>query len=161
MTFLYTLIAVIVLFNVLHGPSKWPKDYFFKSRHPVTWKKKINPIWWLLNQDDPIWLAKNAKFWPGRPLWYRQVRWFVRNPTCNFDRYIIGFWDKTDWWGRERSKQTNRPQVDRERGEMFPLAGEKVCVCLPWISIYLPFRFEMYTGWKPNGEFGWISFRKR
>jgi hypothetical protein len=127
----------------------YPQDYYKKSIGPVTMLNKLNPFWWLGNRDDPITLEKNSKRWPDDALWLRKLKWFFRNPAANFRRYVIGFWDKRDIWARQR------PGND----DMWPLDGERLAICLPFISFHL-WGFEGYLGWKPNGEFGGPCIRR-
>src|SRR5579863_8074681 len=50
---------------------------------------KLNPVWWLKNQDDPKppdWYKPNDK--------RRKLKWSFRNPMHNFDFYVIGVADK-------------------------------------------------------------------
>ena len=55
-----------------------------------TWKK-LNPVWWLLNDDEP-----DPPDWqlPGKPYLIRQLSWYARNPLQNFGRYVIGVSDR-------------------------------------------------------------------
>jgi hypothetical protein len=182
------VLALIVIFflgiNLAHGKAKWPEDYHPKSKGPVTWKQKVNPWWWMLNDDDPVHplpegyiphekgkttpgstlpKIKNDWFHPTWPQWLRAIGWGWRNPTCNLDRYILGFWDKKDWWTRER--RWNRSGWSG-KDTMWPLPGERWAICLPFISFQTKKNkkgqhWEFYTGWKPNGEFGWVCFRRK
>ena len=185
------ILGIIVLmcigFNLIHGKSNFPKDYYRKSKRPVQWQKgidpwyvwgkKCNPIWWMLNDDDPVLplpegyivtlrgevrppeygpRIKNDWFRSTWPQWLRLIGWGWRNPTCNFDRYVLGFWDKQDWWARERHLRGLG-----EYGEMFPLPGERFAICAPFLSVYMGKGWEFYTGWKPNSEFGWVCLRRK
>ena len=53
-----------------------------------TWRK-MNPVWWFGNTDEPV-----------APDWYRSGKrgrnfmWHLRNPCHNFDFYVIGVADK-------------------------------------------------------------------
>lgn len=166
------MVLVIIIFNMAHGRSEFPRDYYRKSKGIVTWKQKINPWWWTLNDDDPIYpipadgsSIKNDRHWPKKSQWHREVLWWIRNPMCNFRRYIVGFWDKRDWWTRERRDNRGWTEEDwNGKDTMWPLGGETICMCAPWISIDIPifgmwFRFN--TGWKPNGEWTPGAFRRR
>lgn len=149
-------------FNVAHGSAKWPADYYRKSKGPISPLKKINPLWWTLNDDDPVYpipadgsSVKNDWFYPEWPQWRRAIGWWWRNPTNNFDRYVMGFWDKQDWWARERHLRDAG-----EYGEMWPYPDKRWAVCMPFIS-YSWKGLQFYIGWKPNGEFGWFSLRRK
>jgi len=135
--------------------SVWPDDYYRKAKGPVTFGDKINPFWWCKNTDDPV----EGVDWylPDKPLWFRRIRWFIRNPFPNFRRYVIGFWDKQNVWGPERWK--NNPPGWNGSDTMWPLPEEKFCFYFPFVS-YTIFGFKGYVGWKPNGEFGGPSLRK-
>jgi hypothetical protein len=53
--------------------------------------KKLNPVWWFLNDDEP-----DPPDWqlPGKPYLIRQLSWYARNPLQNFGRYVIGVSDR-------------------------------------------------------------------
>jgi hypothetical protein len=55
-----------------------------------TWKK-LNPVWWFLNDDEP-----DPPDWqlPGKPYLIRQLSWYARNPLQNFGRYVVGVSDR-------------------------------------------------------------------
>jgi hypothetical protein len=148
---IYALIIAFICvgFNFAHGLAVWPDDYYRKAKKPVTWKQKCNPFWWFGNQDDNVTLEKNNWYLPDKPTWYRRIRWGIRNPLENFDRYVLGFWDKQDWWSRGRWERN--PDGWNGKDTMWPLPGEKWSVCLPFIS-YVGDKWEFYWGWKPNSE---------
>ena len=157
------LIYVFIL-TCFHRPV-WPEDYHPRSLGPVTWKQLWNPWWWTLNSDDPITLPKNDKHFPDDKLWIRKVKWWIRNPTCNFRRYIVGYWNKKTLWTRER--RDNRGWTTaywNGKDNMWPLAGGITCSCMPWIVQDIKlfgmwFRFN--GGWKPNGEWTPGAFRRK
>ena len=53
--------------------------------------KKLNPVWWFLNDDEP-----DPPDWqlPGKPYLIRQLSWYARNPLQNFGKYVIGVSDR-------------------------------------------------------------------
>jgi hypothetical protein len=53
--------------------------------------KKVNPVWWFLNEDEP-----DPPDWqlPGKPYLIRQLSWYVRNPFQNFGKYVFGVSDR-------------------------------------------------------------------
>lgn len=55
------------------------------------WQKKINPLWWFKNDEEP-----NPPDWelPGKPQWLRVIAWYARNPLQNFSKYVIGVYDR-------------------------------------------------------------------
>lgn len=165
------IILFFVGINLAHGEREWPDVYYRKSKGVVGWRKKLNPWWWLLNDDDPVAplpegyvptmhggpprppelgpRIKNDWFHPAWPQWLRLLGWGFRNPTCNLDRYVLGFWDKQDWWAQG----------------MWPSGSGNWMIFLPWFAFtYLTKEgkeWQFYTGWKPNGEFGWVSLRRK
>lgn len=60
-----------------------------KTRFP--WYKKINPVWWFMNADDPI--VPDNEF-VDQPQWLRKLKWAFRNPLHNFTFYVIGVADE-------------------------------------------------------------------
>jgi hypothetical protein len=58
--------------------------------HQPLWKK-LNPLWWFLNDDEP-----DPPDWqlPGKPYILRQLSWYLRNPLQNFGRYVLGVSDR-------------------------------------------------------------------
>ena len=136
--------------------GNWPEDYFRKARGPVTFGDKINPLWWIKNTDDPV--EDNGWYLPGKPLWYRRIRWGIRNPLANFRRYNIGFWDKQNIWIPERWKRN--PIGWDGQDTQWPLDGEGLGITLQFIS-YRVGAFEGYFGWNGTGEFKGPAFRRR
>ncbi len=53
--------------------------------------KKLNPVWWFLNDDEP-----DPPDWqlPGKPFIIRQLSWYLRNPLQNFGKYVLGVADR-------------------------------------------------------------------
>ena len=57
----------------------------------IPWTKKINPCWWIKNDDSP-----------RPPSWYRpaenerkrETLWFIRNPFHNLTWYVLGVADR-------------------------------------------------------------------
>jgi hypothetical protein len=60
-----------------------------RVKQPI-WKK-LNPVWWLLNDDEP-----DPPDWqlPGKPYFIRQLSWYARNPFQNFGKYVFGVYDR-------------------------------------------------------------------
>ena len=52
------------------------------------WQKKINPLWWFRNDEEPT----PPWYMPGK--WYRVAAWYARNPLQNFSKYVIGVYDR-------------------------------------------------------------------
>jgi hypothetical protein len=107
-----------------------------------TWKK-LNPIWWFKNADDPM---PPPSYREGKCC--RRFTWYVRNPFHNFDHYVIGIADKPfTRVGRFPDQVAN------------PNGGWNWAVCR-YRNLRLPFvdyhrgRFEFYFGWRNGGNFG-------
>ncbi len=60
-----------------------------RVQHSV-WKK-MSPLWWFLNDDEP-----DPPEWqlPGKPFLIRQLSWYARNPLQNFGKYVVGVHDR-------------------------------------------------------------------
>lgn len=115
------------------------------------WYKKINPVWWFLNDDEP-----NPPDWymPGKAQWLRFPAWYLRNPLVNFADYVVGVCD------RNYSITGTAPLYATTWADMpdpHPL-GFKWSVI--WLPIPLPFvsytgkRILWYAGWKKTGDLG-------
>jgi hypothetical protein len=105
--------------------------------------KKVNPIWWFKNADDPV---PPPSYRNGKCC--RKFAWYVRNPFHNFDHYVIGIADKPfTRVGRFPDRVAN------------PNGGWNWAVCR-YRNLRLPFvdyhcgRFEFYFGWRNGGNFG-------
>lgn len=105
---------------------------------PYPWKKKLNPLWWFQNEDDPL-----------PPAGSTPLRWALRNPLHNFTFYVIGMAD------RPFTRFGNAPrevfQADWTWAVLFSAWG----LPLPFLS-YLDRsgRFKFYLGWRERGNFG-------
>src|SRR5690349_10699067 len=64
--------------------NHFPKE----DQHFSTWRK-MNPIWWFGNADDPV---PPENYRKGKCC--RQFTWRVRNPCHNFTFYVMGIEDK-------------------------------------------------------------------
>jgi hypothetical protein len=115
---------------------------------PYPWYKKINPLWWFGNANDPVdkinpdGTPKHENFYPKKPLWIRKILWGVRNPLHNFFFFVIGFED--------------RPEVVNP-GKIWPKEGQKWNIVMPFIS-YQGKKKEFYLGWRSGIRFG-AAFR--
>jgi len=105
--------------------------------------QKWNPKFWFGNADDPV---PPADYRPNDP--HRITKWYWRNPTHNFNFYIIGISDKTF------------RRAGRCPDQVFnPHGGWNWTVCkykwarLPFIS-YHKRKFSFYFGWRERGNFG-------
>jgi len=116
---------------------------FPKPPHHFSTCRKVNPVWWFGNADEPV-----APDWyrPGKCC--RNFMWHLRNPCHNFNGYVIGLEDKPfTRTGRVPAHNFN------------PNGGWNWAVCrykrlrLPFIS-YSRARFRFYWGWREGGSFG-------
>jgi len=110
----------------------------------IPWYKKINPLWWFGNYNDPVTSPAHAEFHPGMPLLVRRFLWFCRNPMHNLFAFVIGFDD--------------RPEIVNA-GKLWPKDGQRINIVLPLFSFRTSHR-EGYIGWRNGTNFG-IAFRKR
>lgn len=140
------LIALFIIFPFLIN--------LHSSEKGISRWKKLDIFWWFKNDDDPMLPViegqniKNDWYLPTKPQWYRVIAWGIRNPLSNYDRYIMGFWDKQAIWG-----------IASGDG-IWPESGVNLKIYLPFISFNLGGGFRGYIGWKPNGEFAFISIRR-
>lgn len=114
------------------------------------WTKKINPVWWFMNDDDP---SAPGWYMIDKPQWIRNVAWYMRNPLQNFGRYVVGVCD------RDYSITGTAPVLGTTIFEEFGKPGWKWSIIkLKWLR--LPFiSFEndkiiFYAGWQYWGFFG-------
>jgi hypothetical protein len=120
-----------------------------RTERPI-WKK-LNPVWWFLNEDEP-----DPPEWqlPGKPYLVRQLSWYARNPFQNFGKYVLGVCDRnytvvgtppvyaTTWADLDPSKtgwKTSSIQIGRLR--------------LPFVT-YESENVVWYAGWQWSGFFG-------
>lgn len=109
-------------------------------------KKKLNPIWWFRNDDEPIppdWYRAKVWTWVALKRWIPNWNWlamflifagwfFYRNPLHNFMHYWLGF--------RSRQHLTNYTgNIWNEKSEWN--------IVLPFIS-YRKGNVERYIGWR-------------
>jgi hypothetical protein len=120
--------------------------------------KKLNPVWWLLNENEP-----DPPDWqlPGKPYLIRQLSWYLRNPLQNFGRYVVGVYDRNyTVVGTAPVYATNWSDVDPEK------VGWKVSTIhlgrlrLPYVS-YEDERLLWYAGWQWSGFFGFKFILKK
>ena len=122
------------------------------GRTPVPLRKKLNPLWWFLND-----LEEQVAPWyePDWPQWKRELWWNVfRNPAQNLRAVVIGVGDRNyTVWGKAPALTVQRDDLDPPE-----LGYQWSVIKLGWI--WLPFisysgqRIVCYAGWQPNGFFG-------
>ena len=116
--------------------------------YPIPWYKKINPLWWFNNYNDPVdalnpdGTPKHSKFHPEKSLWKRKILWGIRNPLHNFLFFVIGLHDH---------------QEIVNCGNMWPKEGQKWNIVLPYIG-YRGKKKEFYFGWRSGIRLG-AAFR--
>jgi hypothetical protein len=113
--------------------------------------KKLNPVWWFLNEDDP-----DPPEWQlsGMPYIIRQLSWYVRNPLHNFSKYVLGVSD------RNYTVIGTAPVYAATWSDVYPgKTGWKQSTIhlgklrLPYIS-YDGEYVLWYAGWRWSGDFG-------
>jgi len=142
----------------------------------IPWRKKLNPLWWCGNDDDP---EPPEWFEPTELDHERRNRWLRRNPGHNFTWYVLGVADQ------EFTRYGIAPQdVFRPGGgwnacvilrRRFPAglvlllalalsglpgwahalaaAGAVIYGLLPFVS-YRGRRWKWYVGWREKGNLG-------
>jgi hypothetical protein len=113
--------------------------------------KKLNPVWWLLNDNEP-----DPPDWqlPGKPYLIRQLSWYLRNPLQNFGRYVLGVYD------RNYTVIGTAPVYTTNWSDVHPgKIGWKTSTIhlgplrLPYVS-YEDEYLLWYAGWQWSGFFG-------
>jgi hypothetical protein len=117
--------------------------------HPI-WIK-FNPVWWLLNDDEP-----DPPDWqlPGKPYLIRQLSWYARNPLQNFGNYVVGVHDRNyTVIGTAPVYATNwsdfAPNMQGWKTSTIQLGALR----LPFVS-YENEHILWYAGWQWSGFFG-------
>jgi hypothetical protein len=69
--------------------------YTYTERAVKPLSLKLNPIWWLKNDDEQK-LDDGTTDWyrPGQPQWLRRLAWELRNPFQNLRAYVLGVQDR-------------------------------------------------------------------
>lgn len=137
---LCTLLSIVLLISsgcVTSGLGNKQHD------RQISWKKKVNPVWWVGNIDEPV---PPEDYKPNDA--HRSFRYNVRNPFHNFDFYVIGVADR------------NCVRLGRYPADVFNpydgwnwAASRYKCIWLPFIS-YKHNDFKFYIGWRERGNFG-------
>lgn len=137
------------------SPTIQKVEYF--NRVDAPFRKKINPIWWLMNGDS--WEAplenNGTPYLPEvKNQFLRNFYWWCRNPCANFVGYVIGV------EGKDFSAIGSKPiESVTPRDEFPPRVGFKWAI-LQYKWLRLPFIayngwIEFYLGWRPtSGGFG-------
>jgi len=116
-------------------------SHTWKGRELKPLSKKLNPIWWFQNDDDPP------------PEGYNALTWFARNPMHNFMFYVVGVADR-DYkvYGRAPSNVSVRKDIG-EKGWQWSVSMPGGWLPLPWVS-YTGNKVVWYLGWQPSGKLG-------
>lgn len=117
-----------------------------EAEHPENRRslRKLSPIWWVQNTDDPappVWYKPDGKL--------RTLQWRLRNPFHNFTFYVIGVTDRDfTRYGRHADGVFN--PNGGWNWAVIPVAG---FIPLPFIS-YKGERVKFYILWRERGNFG-------
>ena len=127
------------------------------GRVPQPIWKKLNPVWWFLNDDEP-----DPPDWqlPGKPFIIRQFSWYLRNPLQNFGKYVLGVGDRNyTVVGTAPVYATFWSDIDPAK------TGWKISTIrfdglrLPFVS-YEDEYLIWYAGWQWSGFFGFKFYIK-
>jgi len=121
-----------------------PEWFRFDTRVRVDWRKKLNPMWWVANDDDPV-----------PPDWYTHgaIWWWLRNPFHNFMFYVVGVSDRNYWViGRSPPTLSLRRDINL-KGWHWAILFPAKWLPLPYVS-YSGTRWYWYLGWQPVGKLG-------
>jgi len=153
-------LLLVVLANLVPASPEFEESWTTSSdgqtisvsgrvKRPI-WKK-LNPVWWFLNEDEP-----DPPDWqlPGMPYIIRQLSWYVRNPLHNFGKYVLGVCD------RNYTVIGTAPVYATTWSDIYPAqTGWKLSTIhlgklrLPFIS-YAGEHVLWYAGWQWSGFFG-------
>lgn len=123
----------------------------FSGRTHKPFLHKINPIWWLKNDDDPLPPDWYHPEWSG---WRRWLTWHVvRNPGHNFMHYVLGVKDR-NFTVVGTGSTTDKLDIG-ERGWCWCVikAGPEIWIARPYIS-HTGYVFSWHIGWMWDGAFG-------
>ena len=122
------------------------------GRTSQPFRKKLNPVWWLLNDGEQT-LDQAPWYKSDYPWLIRYLFWnFLRNPMMNFRNYVIGVGD------RNYKVLGKRPAMTIQRDDLCPpelgwqwsLIRLNCGVILPFFS-YCGKRLVIQCGWQPFG----------
>jgi len=132
--------------NTAPGKRCWipPADAKIPKLH---WWNKLNPIWWIGNDEDPVppdWYRPGEKF--------RKTLWYLRNPLHNFTNYVIGVKDLSNKRGWSRCGEYPEMVFSPQKGWNFSVIHYGM-LRLPFVS-YWNAHYKFYIGWRDRGNFG-------
>lgn len=142
--------VVLAIFRVQPANAASSHEIMVTNSVSIKHGEKWKPKFWLGNADDPL---PPDDYRPDDK--HRVSKWYYRNPTHNFNFYVIGLADKTF------------RRAGRYPHDVFsPQGGWNWTVCkykwwrLPFVSFQKK-SFRFYLGWRERGNFGAeFSFRK-
>ncbi len=117
----------------------------WEPKFKVSFLKKLNPIFWFGNLDDP-----------APPEWFSGSRlaWFWRNPMHNLCFYVLGFCQY-----RSTSYGKHPETVFADQGWNWAITFIWNWLPLPFIS-YRGTNWRWYVGWKCPGASLGFEFRR-
>ena len=111
-------------------------DFYMSARFPFP--TKLNPLWWLKNELDPV---PPAEYMVGSPTWKRRLYWWCRNPFHNFMWFVLGCEDR---------KHLTLVLIKDRLHFLFQAWPPFIC---PYVCYDSP-KFFFYLGWRLGGAFG-------
>lgn len=124
-----------------------------RTRKPLS--KKLNPLWWVQNDDEQT-IDEAPWYLPDRSRWWRWLCWNVfRNPLQNFRAYVVGVQDRNyTVIGKVPAETVQRDDLNPpEKGWQWCFLRLSWWQWLPFFS-YSGKRITGYFGWQPSGFFG-------
>jgi hypothetical protein len=141
-----TCLILVPLLLTEYGNDTRVYRYYPDSHHhgtEISWQQKMDPSFWLGNNDDP---EPPVDYLPGEP--DRLSKWYFRNPFHNFTFYVIGIADKEF----ERKGRLPDRVFDENGGWNWAVSHYGIWR-LPFIS-YKDQHMQAYWGWRDSGNFG-------
>jgi hypothetical protein len=128
------------------------------DRTPVSFWKKINPLWWLVGPDG--WNVPDVN--NGEPylpevtnIWLRRFYWFIcRNPLMNFVGYVLGVEDNN-----YRVEGTAPVLLTTWRDATPPKTGWKWALLWPqisWPALLMAMLWIVLTSFHPVFYIPWV-----
>ena len=108
--------------TVIPAPWHTVKIRAWPNTNTIHWYDKINPVWWVGNNEEP---DPPAWYEPGNPC--RRIYWRLRNPFTNFSYYVIGVADRDARRSGWYPKNVSNPN----RGWNFAVTGVVILNSMP------------------------------
>ena len=133
-----------------------------RTRKPLV--KKINPVWWVMNDDNQT--VDQAPWY--HPEWSYRRRWWTwnvwRNPLQNLRSFVLGVQDR-NFTVTGKAPVLTVQRDDLPADQSLPReTGWQWCVC--WTLLPRPFasysgtKWVFQFGWQPNGFFAFIKINR-